>query len=178
MGMRKPRILKDGAVYHVTARANRKEMILERGAMKSLFLKVIVRARKRYDFRLENYCIMGNHVHLMIRPGPGTNLSRLMQWILSVFATAFNRRCGFSGHVWGERFFSRIVEGLRAFLEVFRYIDSNPVAGGLVDDPRDWPYGGLGRHRMGACDLQEPQRVLIGLLLPEHATLSLPVPGI
>lgn len=119
---------------------------------------------------------MGNHVHLMIRPGPGTNLSRLMQWILGVFAAAYNRRWGLSGHVWGERFFSRIVEGLKAFLEVFAYIDANPVRGGLVAAPRDWPYGGLRRHRMGTCELQEPYRAVVGLLKPEHAPLALPVP--
>ena len=49
-GMRKPRELQDGALYHVTARANRKEMILDTRGMKELFLQVVVRARKRYDF--------------------------------------------------------------------------------------------------------------------------------
>jgi len=176
--MRKPRILKQGAVYHVSARANRKEMIMERGAVKELFLEVVARARERYDFRLENFCVMGNHYHLLIRPGPGTNLSRLMQWIMSVFAMAYNRRHGLTGHVWGERFFSRIVDGLKAFLEVFRYLDENPVRSCLVVNPRDWPYGGLRRHRMGACELEERLRAVVRLLFPEHAPLALPVLGL
>ncbi len=70
-GMRKPRELQDGGLYHVTARANRKEMILDNRGMKELFLQVIARARKRYDFRIENFTLMGNHFHLMIRPGRG-----------------------------------------------------------------------------------------------------------
>lgn len=69
--MRKPRELQDGGLYHVTARANRKEMILDNRGMKDLFLQVVARARKRYDFRIENFTLMGNHFHLMLRPSRG-----------------------------------------------------------------------------------------------------------
>src|SRR5512133_313133 len=100
--MRRPRELRTGARYHVTARANRKEMILDSIAMKELFLSVVKRAKKKYDFRLENFCVMGNHFHFIIRPGQGTSLSAIMRWILSVFAMAYNKIMGLTGHVWGE----------------------------------------------------------------------------
>jgi len=58
-------------------------MILDNRGMKDLFLQVVARARKRYDFRIENFTLMGNHFHLLIRPGRGESLSRIMQWILS-----------------------------------------------------------------------------------------------
>ena len=87
--MRKPRELREGARYHVTARANRKEMILDSGAYKELFLSVLKRAKARYSFRIENFTIMGNHFHLVIVPGKGESLSSIMQWIMSVFAMAF-----------------------------------------------------------------------------------------
>ena len=53
--MRKSRILQDGARYHVIARANRKEMILDSGAMKDLFLETVARAKQKYDFKIENF---------------------------------------------------------------------------------------------------------------------------
>jgi putative transposase len=86
--MRLPRELKEGARYHVTARANRKEMILDTSSMKELFLSVVKRAKRKYDFRLENFCLMGNHFHLVVQPGRGESLSTIMRWILSVFAMA------------------------------------------------------------------------------------------
>ena len=55
MSVRQPRELQDGARYHVTARANRKEMILDKGPMKELFLSVVRRAKTKYDFRIENF---------------------------------------------------------------------------------------------------------------------------
>jgi putative transposase len=141
--MRKPRVLLPGARYHVTARANRKEMILESDSIKSLFLEVLARAKAKYSFKIENFCVMGNHFHLIIRPEIGTNLSRIMQWIMSVFAMSWNRIHGHVGHVWCERFFSRILESLYSYLRTFEYIAQNPVKAGLVKNESDWVYGGL-----------------------------------
>jgi len=174
--MHKPRLLKDGALYHVTARANRQELVMKGAAMKALFIRTLRRARKRYDFRLENFCVMGNHFHLMIRPGPNESLSRIMQWIMSVYAMAWNRRHRLTGHLWGDRFFSRIIEGLKTFLEVFKYLDDNPVSAGQVSNPREWRFGGLWRQRTGFPDPGEPPSSHVALLFPEHVKLALPAP--
>jgi len=171
--MRKPRILQDGALYHVTARANRKEMILNSNDMKELFLEVMRRAKAKYAFRVENFCIMGNHIHIMLRLEGGTSLSRLMQWIMSVFAMAYNRIHGLVGHVWGSRFFSRIVAGLREFMHVFGYVDDNPVEAHQVGYRREWRYGGLWHHRAGIVAVCASGGTLIGLTFPDHAQLML-----
>ncbi|MBN2874189.1 MAG: transposase, partial [Spirochaetales bacterium] len=171
--MRKPRILRDGSLYHVTARANRKEMILDSEDMKELFLEVMQRAKAKFAFRLENFCIMGNHFHFLIRPEGKTNLSRLMQWILSVFAMTYNRIHGLTGHVWGERFFSKIIAGFSEFLRVHSYVDANPVEASQVENRRDWRYGGLWHHRAGITELCAATDDLLRLMLPEHAQLQL-----
>jgi putative transposase len=166
--MRHPRKLLEGARYHVTARANRSELILETGAMKGLFLSTVKRAKKKYAFRLENFCVMGNHFHFVIQPGRGQNLSAIMRWILSVFAMAYNKITGFKGHVWGERFFSRIIASLRELLQVFEYVDNNPVKASRVEDRRDWRWGGLWHHRTGRRDLVSGIEPWLKPLLPEH----------
>mgnify|MGYP000981636359 CR=1 FL=1 len=171
--MRKPRILREGSLYHVSARANRKEFILNEDDMKELFLRVIHRAHSRYRFRIENFCIMGDHYHLLIRPGPRESLSRIMQWIMSVFAMAYNRAHGLSGHVWGERFFSKIIGGFRDFLETFRYIDQNPVNAGLVANVWEWKHGGLWWDRLGYPLDGAPRSPLSLLWSPGHAMLSI-----
>jgi putative transposase len=171
--MRTPRILQDGALYHVTARANRKEMILDSHEIKELFLEVLRRAKGKFAFRLENFCIMGNHFHLLVRPEGTTNLSRLMQWIMSVFAMAYNRIYGLVGHVWGSRFFSRIISGLQEFLKMFAYIDDNPLEAHLVENKRDWQYGGLWHHRSGIVELCSRLESVFGLTFPEHTQIKL-----
>jgi putative transposase len=166
--MRKPRELEEGARYHVTARANRKEMILDGFAMKELFLSIVRRAKKKYDFRIENFCIMGNHFHFVIRPGRGASLSAIMQWILSVFAMTFNRIKGLTGHVWGCRFFSRIIASVLALVLAFDYIDGNPVRAGQVLDRREWRWGGLWHDLSGRCDIVDDMDEWLKALFPER----------
>jgi putative transposase len=175
--MRKPRELLEGARYHVTARANRKEMILDTSAMKELFLSVVKRAKGKYDFRLENFCVMGNHFHFVIQPGRGENLSAIMRWILSVFAITYNKIMCVTGHVWGSRFFSRIIVSLRELVQVFEYIDDNPVRASQVDDRRQWRWGGLWHDRTGCRDIVEVPADWRRSLFPEREQLLLTGPG-
>lgn len=149
-------------------------MIFDSAAIKELFLIVIKRAKERYDFRIENFCLMGNHFHLVIRPAKGECLSAIMRWIMSVFAMAYNRIHGYSGHVWGGRFFSRIISGLRELVAVFEYIDGNPVRAMQVADKYRWRYGGLWHHRHGLRDIVEDSGAWIALSFPERGLPLLP----
>ncbi len=148
-------------------------MILDSSATKALFLSVVKRAKVKYAFRIENFCVMGNHFHLVIVPETGVSLSAIMQWIMSVFAMAYNRIHGYTGHVWGERFFSRILSGLRELLAVFAYIDDNPVRANQVDDRRAWRFGGLWHSRTGCHDLVEEDPIWLRLVFPERGRLLL-----
>ena len=87
--MRKPRILQEGATYHVTAKINRGEHIFESDEIKSLFMDIVKRAKKKYKFSIKNFVIMGNHIHFLVEPKDC--LSKVMQWILSVFAVYYNK---------------------------------------------------------------------------------------
>jgi putative transposase len=146
-------MLKPGATYHVTARANRQEMIFYCEAMKALFLATIKRAKKKYRFQVHNFCIMGNHIHLIIRPEEGESLSLIMQWILSVFAMAWNRKHHTTGHVWGERFFSKILNSRGEYLKTFRYVTDNPAEAQLTGRIDEWEFGGLWHFIRGIRDI-------------------------
>ncbi len=102
--MRQARLLIIGASYHVTAQANRKEFIFQPDIIKDLFLEVLASAKKKYDFKIINFCIMSNHIHLMIKPLKKSCLSDIMQWVLGNFAVKFNKIYGIHGHVWYDRF--------------------------------------------------------------------------
>jgi putative transposase len=70
-----------------------------------------------------------------------------MQWIKSNFAKWWNKKHNTKGHLWGERFFSRIIKDERDFERVSEYIDENPVKANLVKKPEHWRFGGL-FHRL------------------------------
>ena len=166
--MRKNRQLREGAEYHVTARINRGEKIFLIREDRDLFIEVLKRAKKKFNFSLKNFCIMGNHIHLIIKPQPGVSLSKIMQWLLGVYAQLWNKKHGLSGHLWGDRFFSRIILGILDFLKVFLYIDNNPLSAGLVKSPEEWEYGGLWHHKNGLSDIIEPVDPIIIKYFPER----------
>jgi REP element-mobilizing transposase RayT len=153
--MRKPRKLKDGASYHVISRANRKEMILNPDEVKEEFLQVLRRAQKKYKFVIKNFCIMGNHYHLIIKPLGKESLSKIMQWILSIFALKFNRMFGLTGHVWNDRFISKIIYNYTQYLTTFVYIANNPVRAKITKWPGDYQYNGIAFLQKGILDILE-----------------------
>lgn len=164
--MRKPREKHVGAVYHVVALANRGEFILHSSDMKSLFLEVLARAKDKFPFILKHFCLMDNHIHLLIKPIGKTNLSRLMQWILSVFAQKFNRFFGLRGHVWYDRFKSKIIKSLIQFVKTFDYISHNPVKAEISSTIFNYEFSGLKFIRENRIQLITPPDSLIKLLFP------------
>ena len=171
--MRKRRELKSKATYHVTARINRRELLLSKKEEKRHLLITIEKARKRYSFVLEGFCVMGNHLHLVIKPTNGANLSRIMQWIMSVYAMSWNKRHGQTGHVWGGRFFSRILQGFRELINVIEYVDNNPLRAGLVNRIADWEASGLFHRVFGYKGLVGPPPDWLKLVLPRYSPLML-----
>jgi putative transposase len=170
--MRKPRRLREGAQYHVTARINRKEMLMDRGSIRELFLSMVIRAKKKYRFRIWNFCVMENHVHFLIEPGKEESLSAIMRWILGVFAMSYNRRFGLTGHVWGDRFHSRILGGFREFILAFTYIDENPVKAGLAAHAYEWQHCGCWHDRSGCREILDEHPPWLTLLFPDHAPMA------
>jgi putative transposase len=76
-----------------------------------------------------------------------------MQWILSVFAMAWNRKHFASGHVWGERFFSKIIDSMREYVKTFMYVTQNPVRAQLVNRIDEWEFGGLWHFIIGSQEI-------------------------
>jgi REP element-mobilizing transposase RayT len=138
--MRKSRQILPGARYHIIARANRYEFIFQKREMKELFLSLLRRAKKRFRFAIETFCIMDSHIHLIIRPLKGESISKIMQWLLSVFAIRFNKHFGLVGHVWLDRFKSFILFTDAQRMKAHIYILFNPVAAGLVKQPTNYRY--------------------------------------
>lgn len=165
--MRRRRFLVEGAEYHVTARANRQEFILEPDEVKDLLLRVVREARTKFAFRVRTFCIMSNHVHFMIQPADGESLSAIMQWILGVFAIRYNRITSQHGHVWYDRFRSSVIKTIRQIVHTFAYIAANPVKAALVDDPFDHMHCGVRHIRDGDFSIVDPPDEIISAAFPD-----------
>ena len=140
--MRRQRNIVEGAAYHVTSRTNAQANIFIDNLSQKIMLMVIEEAKEKFGFKLHNFCVMPNHIHLLITPTGGTNLSRIIQWIKTRAAKRWNFINKSGDHLWGERFFSRPVKNVEEFNIVYNYIDQNPVKAGLVQNAWEWKASG------------------------------------
>jgi putative transposase len=136
---RPPRIAPAGSIFHITARGNRRQLIFLDDDDRRWFLRLFARAVEKYNWRCHAYCLMGNHMHLLIELEDET-LSEGMQWLFGRYAQDFNWRHGYDGHVFQGRFKSESVESNWHLLELSRYIVLNPVRAGICAAAAEWPW--------------------------------------
>jgi putative transposase len=133
------------AIYHVTARGDRREAIYRDDADRRTQLDVLAQAMDRFDAQLLAYCQMGNHFHLVLHTRQA-NLSRLMRHVNGVYTQRFNRRHGLVGHVLQGRFKAILVDRDAYLLALCRYVERNPIAAGIVKAAADWPWSSYRAH--------------------------------
>jgi REP element-mobilizing transposase RayT len=126
-----------GDIFHVTARGNRRQEIFRDDSDRGRLIALLDAASERSKWRLHAYCLMPNHYHLVIELVEPT-LSDGFQWLNGTYAQAFNRRHGFTGHLFQGRFHSEPVQSDGHLLELSRYLAHNPVRARLCAEPADW----------------------------------------
>jgi hypothetical protein len=109
--MRKKRSLTQDAWYEVRTAVNNRESLFRRRQAITIFCQVFGEARGRFAFELRGFALVEEQLSFYIRPADGLRLPAIMQWVKQTFAVCFNRRTGRTGHVWGDRYWSRVLEG-------------------------------------------------------------------
>ncbi len=133
------RIQYPGALYHITARGNRKEEIFLGSPDLYQFLQILEKVVKKYSWVCHAYCLMKNHYHLLVETPIG-NLSQGMSQLNGTYTQYFNRSHDNVGHLFQGRFKSIVVEKESYLLELCRYVVCNPVRAGLCSKPKDWKW--------------------------------------
>jgi putative transposase len=99
--------------------------------------------------RLYAYCLMTNHVHLIVDPGDDpASLGRLMQRVAGRYTWIRNRHLGRTGSAWESRYRSSPIDSERYLLACCRYIDLNPCRAGIVDRPEQYRWSSY-RDKVG-----------------------------
>ena len=122
---RKARTVSNTGIYHVMIRGNNKQDIFFDTEDRLFFLKVIRECKQTMEFELYAYCLMSNHVHMLIKP-TSEPIDRIYKKIGTRYVIWFNRKYDRVGHLFQDRFKSENVETERYFLTVLRYIIQNP----------------------------------------------------
>jgi REP element-mobilizing transposase RayT len=109
--MRKLRELQQGVWYEVRTRINNHEPLFRRWKALAVFDWVFRETQKRYVFEVRAMRLVGDLLSFYIKPADGFQLPAIMKWMKQVFAVKFNKTDERSGHIWGDRYWSRILPG-------------------------------------------------------------------
>jgi REP element-mobilizing transposase RayT len=109
--MRLPRILAALAWYWVVTAINRHEPLFFDRAAVDLFNRVLREAGKRFAIEVRHLVIQADRVSFYIKPADGFMLPVIMQWIKQTFACRYNAMKRLDGHTWGDRYWSKVIEG-------------------------------------------------------------------
>ena len=128
-----------GAVYHVTSRGDRSELIYRDDVDRRAWLDAMQLVCKRFNFLVHAFCQMSNHYHLVLETTEG-NLSQGMRLLNGAYTQHFNRRHAVAGHLFQGRYNAILVQKESYLLELTRYVVLNPVRAGMVRSPHGWPW--------------------------------------
>jgi len=147
-----------GGYYHLINRGNNKSVVFHQPGDYRSFLRLIDAAQERIRLKLLAFCLMPNHVHLVVSPDGATDVSRWMHWLMTTHSHRHHLRYGTSGCVWQGRFRSFPIKCDGHLLTVMRYVERNALRAGLVERAEEWAWGSLAWRRTGSVDalLAEP----------------------
>jgi len=161
---RLPRIAVPGCAYHVTHRGNRREAVFFRDEDRSAYRDLLREYAARYELEIWAYCWMTNHVHLVVVGHRPDSLARAIGNAHRRYSRYINRRQGWSGHLWSNRFYSTPLDTPSLWRAV-RYVELNPVRAGLVAEATDYPWSSARAHVRAEVDpLLSPHRPFPGAI--------------
>ncbi len=155
---RKARIKSQQHIYHAILRGINKQQIFYEESDFRNFEMLLNRYKDKCDFQLPAYCLMGNHIHLLIREN-SLPISNIFKHIGSAFVYWYNIKYERTGHLFQDRFMSEPVDNEIYLLNVFRYILNNPVKAGICENPEDYPYSSAREYLLGKAGITDKDMI-------------------
>lgn len=148
--------------HHVVQRGNHRERVFFVEGDFAAYLDLFNAYARKEGVEVFAYCLMLNHVHLVVVPTSAKGLYRALQAVNSQYAQRVNRMRGTSGHLWQGRYYASALDP-NHFLNAVRYVERNPVAAGLVARAEDYRWSSAAAHCGARVDrlLQLPGRTSV-----------------
>ena len=146
---RLPRLVIPGLPHHVTQRGNRRGQTFFEDGDYALYRDLLSEAAAKAGAQIWCYCLMPNHVHIIVVPADEDSLRRTFADAHRRYTGYVNARMRVSGHLWQGRFGSVVMDETH-LAHAVRYVSLNPVRAGLVKTASGWPWSSVAAHLSGA----------------------------
>ncbi|MFB1082199.1 REP-associated tyrosine transposase [Jeotgalibacillus sp. JSM ZJ347] len=160
---RQPRQKSRSGIYHVTVRGNNHQLIFYEDADRYFLLKKILKVKDECGFDVYAWCLMDNHIHLVVRE-KNISISKIMQRINGSYSIYMNKKHNGSGHIYQGRFYSDPVNTISKLHNVIRYIHQNPVRSHMTSHPAG--------YKWSSCRAYYKQRALYPRLTDTKGVLK------
>ncbi len=161
---RGPRKCTNMFFYHIVVQGINKEYILNEVEDKRQYLKFINKVKKEIDVYIVSYCIMDNHVHILIKEEYIECLSRFMHKVNTLYAMYYNKKYNRVGYVFRDRYKSQVIYSEKQLYTCINYIHNNPVKAGICRLASEYEYSSYNEY---IKNMEEIQRNINGLLIKE-----------
>lgn len=139
------RIAVVNVAHHVTQRGNARQFILANDDERKVYLSLLRKHMELCELSLLGYCLMSNHVHLLVVPRKSDSLAGALKQTHGRYASYWNATHRSSGHVWQGRFYSCPLDESHLWIAL-RYVELNPVRAAMVSRPELWPWSSAAAH--------------------------------
>ncbi len=163
------RIVIPDTPHHVTQRGNRRQALFSEPGDYALYRDLIAERCDKNGIVCWAYCLMPNHVHLILNPRASPALSRALGEAHRRYTAFVNARARVTGHLFQGRFACAAMDEAHC-LNAVRYLAFNPVRARLCANPTDWPWSSVGAHIRGRDDALVRVRPLLDIA-PNFADL-------
>lgn len=146
-----PRVAREkcgNSIYHICVRGNNKQDIFLDNEDREEYLKRVRNYEERYKMQIYAYCLMTNHVHLLIYDN-NQDISKFMQGLSLSYVIYFNKKYGRTGHLFQDRFTSVMIKNDMQLIYVSKYIHLNPVRANIVNKARDYKWSSYSAYEVG-----------------------------
>ena len=145
---RTARLTLENACYHIMARGNQKQNTFIENEDFIKYLELLKHYKRKYGFKLYGYCLMPNHIHLIVTPGKSAILGKIMQGLNLAYTIWFNKKYNKIGHLWQGRYKSMLIQKNKYLLDCIEYVELNPMRANMNKSPFDYPWNSW-RERRG-----------------------------
>ncbi len=158
------RVAPIGIPQHIIQRGNNRQVCFGGEEDMKAYLNWLKEFSLKYSVDVHAWVLMTNHVHLLCTPQEENAISRMMQSIGRMYVRYYNHTYQRSGTLWEGRYKSCLIQSERYLLEVYRYIELNPVSADMVDEPSEYSWSSYACNALGVeTELQTPHPLYLAL---------------
>ena len=144
-----PRNLIPGQYFHIMSQGINREYILQNDKDKRIYLKLMTKYSQEFYINTVAYCIMSNHVHMLIQAKQVGEISNFMRKLNGDYAIYYNKKHDRVGFVFRSRFKSKVIMSEKSLYQCIKYIHMNPVKANIVQNEGDYAFSSYKNFQNG-----------------------------